>query len=114
MLSIGPQVLPASWPVNRKAFSIQDQPIKDFLDLAGERFGPKSVLFISFGSMFFPSLAPEYFEALIDVLLTIEPAFPFLIGLGGVNTQLTYGRTLAKIPAELSERISRSGRGFGV
>ncbi|KAJ7688152.1 hypothetical protein B0H17DRAFT_1203159 [Mycena rosella] len=45
--------------------------------------GPKSVLYISFGSAFFPVATPELIEGLVTTLLALAPPFPFLFALGG-------------------------------
>ncbi|KAF8869585.1 hypothetical protein CPB84DRAFT_1754948 [Gymnopilus junonius] len=51
--------------------------IEEFLDKAVMQHGQKSVLFISFGTVFYPAF-PEYIEELIEAL--IEKKFPFATG----------------------------------
>ncbi|KAJ7839247.1 hypothetical protein B0H14DRAFT_2787613 [Mycena olivaceomarginata] len=62
----------------QEVFTIGTQTVKAFLDSAVREYGPKSVLYISFGSVFFPVKTPRLVEALIDVLLNLELPFPFI------------------------------------
>ncbi|KAJ7648514.1 hypothetical protein B0H17DRAFT_1148018 [Mycena rosella] len=77
--------------------------VKSFLDTAVGQYGAKSVLYISFGSLFFPIATPELIEALVDTLVTVEPPFPFVFALGG---------KLASLPTELIQRVNTSGKGL--
>ncbi|KAJ7683787.1 hypothetical protein B0H17DRAFT_1333162 [Mycena rosella] len=61
--------------------------VKSFLDTAVGQYGAKSVLYISFGSLFFPIATPELIEALVDTLL-------------------------ASLPTELIQRVNTSGKGL--
>ncbi|KAJ7610449.1 hypothetical protein FB45DRAFT_844579 [Roridomyces roridus] len=63
--------------------------VKAFLDDAVSKYGPKSVLYISFGSHRQPPLHPH--------------PFPFIFALGG---------KLASLPKETIERVNSSGRGL--
>ncbi|KAJ7751888.1 hypothetical protein DFH07DRAFT_921892 [Mycena maculata] len=74
-----------------------------FLENSVRQYGPKSVLYISFGSLFFPITTPELVEALVDTLLNLEKPFPFVFALGG---------KLASLPKELIERVNSSGKGL--
>ncbi|KAJ7436043.1 hypothetical protein FB451DRAFT_1308094 [Mycena latifolia] len=80
-----------------------DAIVREFLDSAQAEYGPKSVLFISFGSLFFPIATPELIEALVATLLALETPFPFVFALGG---------KLASLPAELIEHVNASGKGL--
>ncbi|KAJ7617825.1 hypothetical protein FB45DRAFT_1007545 [Roridomyces roridus] len=80
-----------------------NEVIRAFLDEAEKKYGPKSVLYISFGSLFFPTATPELVQALLDTFLSLEQPFPFLFALGG---------KLASLPKELVDRIHASGRGL--
>ncbi|KAJ6569747.1 hypothetical protein DFH09DRAFT_1313537 [Mycena vulgaris] len=51
--------------------------IRSFLDKAVGQYGAKSVLYISFGSLFFPIATPQIVEALVSTLLHLEKPFPF-------------------------------------
>ncbi|KAJ7447918.1 hypothetical protein B0H11DRAFT_2082010 [Mycena galericulata] len=77
--------------------------IKSFLDNAVKQNGARSVLYISFGSFFFPITTPELVEALVTTLLDLENPFPFIFVLGA---------KLATLPKELVERVNTSGRGL--
>ncbi|KAJ7436023.1 hypothetical protein FB451DRAFT_1344681 [Mycena latifolia] len=77
--------------------------VKAFLDSALNQHGPNSVLYISFGSLFFPIATPELIEALIATLLALETPFPFIFALGG---------RLASVSAELIEHVNASGKGL--
>ncbi|KAJ7099788.1 hypothetical protein C8R44DRAFT_859458 [Mycena epipterygia] len=74
-----------------------------FLDNALAQHGPKSVLYISFGSLFFPIATPALVEALVDTLLSLEQPLPFVFALGG---------KLAALPPALIARANASGRGL--
>ncbi|KAJ7920627.1 hypothetical protein B0H13DRAFT_1867356 [Mycena leptocephala] len=74
-----------------------------FLDNALTQYGPKSVLYISFGSLFFPIATPALVEALVDTLLGLEQPLPFVFALGG---------KLAALPPALIARANASGRGL--
>ncbi|KZT56738.1 glycosyltransferase family 1 protein [Calocera cornea HHB12733] len=80
----------------------KDECIK-FLDSALEKYGAKSALYISFGTIAWP-LVPSHIPTLIDVLLKVEPPMPFVI--------TTPGSILAPLPAELVEKVHASGRGL--
>ncbi|KAJ7328809.1 hypothetical protein DFH08DRAFT_709377 [Mycena albidolilacea] len=77
--------------------------VKSFLDNAVSQHGAKSVLYISFGSLFFPVATPELIEALVRTLLDLPNPFPFIFALGG---------KLASLPKELIERVNSSGKGL--
>ncbi|KAJ7820368.1 hypothetical protein B0H13DRAFT_1660912 [Mycena leptocephala] len=78
-----------------------DARVRAFLDRAVREYGPKSVLYISFGSLFFPVATPQLVEALLDTLLTLESPFPFIFSLGG---------QMASLPADLIHRVNASGK----
>ncbi|KAJ6575624.1 hypothetical protein DFH09DRAFT_1150729 [Mycena vulgaris] len=78
-------------------------PIRSFLDNAMGQYGAKSVLYISFGSMFFPIATPQIIEALVNTLLHLEKPFPFVLALGG---------KMASLPKELIETVNASGKGL--
>ncbi|KAJ7206379.1 hypothetical protein GGX14DRAFT_643524 [Mycena pura] len=74
-----------------------------FLQNALSECGPKSVLYISFGSFFFPVATPQLVEALVTTLLDLETPFPFIFSLGA---------QMASLPEELIERVNTSGKGL--
>ncbi|MCJ1323030.1 hypothetical protein MMC15_008381 [Xylographa vitiligo] len=94
MYAVGIQLAPRGWSTKTR---IQDDSIRSFLDKQSRH----NVLFISFGSMFFPTTAPSHVLTLISTLLSLS--FPFVFALGG---------TLATdaIPAEVIERVHHSGK----
>ncbi|KAJ7092893.1 hypothetical protein B0H15DRAFT_776933, partial [Mycena belliarum] len=77
--------------------------VRSFLDTSLTKYGPKSVLYISFGSMFFPIATPQLVVALVETLIALDPPFPFVFALGG---------KMASLPAELIERANASGKGI--
>ncbi|GLB39043.1 putative UDP-glucoronosyl and UDP-glucosyl transferase [Lyophyllum shimeji] len=74
--------------------------IADFLSNMLEKHGRRSVLFISFGTVFWPA-TPEYVEELIEALL--EKNVPFI---------LAHASPFARISAELSDKVKASGLGM--
>jgi hypothetical protein len=54
-------------------------------------------------SFFFPVATPQLVEALLDTLLTIESAFPFIFSLGG---------QMASLPADLIQGVNDSRKGL--
>ncbi|KAJ7213515.1 hypothetical protein GGX14DRAFT_445315 [Mycena pura] len=74
-----------------------------FLQNALSKCGPKSVLYIAFGSLFFPVATPQLVEALVTTLLDLETPFPFIFSLGA---------QMASLPKELVERVNTSGKGL--
>ncbi|KAF8305674.1 UDP-Glycosyltransferase/glycogen phosphorylase [Clavulina sp. PMI_390] len=86
-ITIGPQFPQHQWdliarherrPITVEQLSQNDQDILAFLDEAERRFGKQSVLYISFGSEYSPSLRPDLLELLVDILLDTSPPLPFL------------------------------------
>ncbi|KAE9409398.1 hypothetical protein BT96DRAFT_807036 [Gymnopus androsaceus JB14] len=66
-----------------------------------KRYGPNSVLYISFGTTFLPFNTPHLFDALVKTILAADPPLPFLFAGGTTNKLLT---------AEHREEIKKSGR----
>ncbi|KAJ7891940.1 hypothetical protein B0H14DRAFT_3428366 [Mycena olivaceomarginata] len=60
-----------------------NERVRAFLEDAARKYGPQSVLYISFGSLFFPIATPQLIEAL-----------------------------MASLPKDLTERVNASGRGL--
>ncbi|KAJ7097455.1 hypothetical protein C8R44DRAFT_370256 [Mycena epipterygia] len=96
--AVGPLLLPDSGaPVS---IAPRDTEMKAFLDRMQSKFGENSVLFISFGTVFWPTV-PEQLEVLVDALS--EKKFPFI---------LSHPSPFASISDSLSEKITGSGIGF--
>ncbi|KAJ7711026.1 hypothetical protein B0H14DRAFT_700597 [Mycena olivaceomarginata] len=102
MFTIGMQVDEECWN-GGGVVEPSNETVKAFLDGAVREYGPKSLLYISFGSVFFPVKTPRLVEALIDALLNLELPFPFIFALGG---------QMASLPAPLIQRVHESGKGL--
>ncbi|KAJ7035952.1 glucosyltransferase [Mycena alexandri] len=100
LFAVGLQAHPLCWS---GPAVISNERVKSFLDGAVRHYGAKSVLYISFGSLFFPVATPQHVEALIDTLLELEQPFPFLLALGG---------RMASLPQELIDRVNATGKGL--
>lgn len=77
--------------------------LHSFLETALCHHGPKSVLYISFGSLAFPIATPELVAALVETLLDLETPFPFIFALGC---------KIAYLPTDLIQRVNASGKGL--
>jgi len=75
------------------------EELLEFLDKTLQTHGPNSLLYISFGSIFWPK--EEHIGKLINILLELN--FPFI---------LAHGSPMATIPDEVSEKIKSSGIGM--
>ncbi|PMD38695.1 glycosyltransferase family 1 protein [Hyaloscypha variabilis F] len=93
---VGIQIAPFGW---EKGAVIQDEKIRGYLDKQKEN----SVLYISFGSHFFPINTPDYIDALLTTLSDLD--FPFIFALGGYMAA-------NGLPAETISRINSSGKSF--
>ncbi|KAH8917753.1 glycosyltransferase family 1 protein [Atractiella rhizophila] len=82
---------PATLSVNREGL--------EFMDRCEIEHGTESVLYISFGSFFWPTQHPEIVEDLVEALLSISPPLPFLFALSS---------PLANLSPSLSARIKTS------
>ncbi|KAJ7302757.1 hypothetical protein DFH08DRAFT_977602 [Mycena albidolilacea] len=102
LFAVGMQAHELCW-TDSAAVVPSNERVRSFLDRAVREYGPKSVLYISFGSFFFPVATPQLVEALLDTLLTLESPFPFIFSLGG---------QMASLPADLIQRVSDSGKGL--
>ncbi|OCB90742.1 UDP-Glycosyltransferase/glycogen phosphorylase [Sanghuangporus baumii] len=102
VLAVGPLSPPASVEdVEReKSKSPIGQEVEVFLNNALDEFGQNSVVYISFGTVWWSS-EPEKIWTFIDVLL--EQGIPFL---------LSHASPVAIIPDELSIRVKASGLGY--
>ncbi|KAJ7262401.1 hypothetical protein C8J57DRAFT_1334886 [Mycena rebaudengoi] len=102
LFTIGMQAHELCW-TDAPTIAPSNERIKSFLDDAVSQHGPKSVLYISFGSFFFPIETPQLVEALVDTLLNLEQPFPFIFALGG---------TMASLPPDLIQRVHEGGIGL--
>ncbi|CAK5284549.1 unnamed protein product, partial [Mycena citricolor] len=102
LFSVGLSVHEKFWEEDEEE-RLKEGELKTFMDKALAEHGEKSVLYISFGSIFFPVATPHLIETLVETLLTLEQPFPFVFVLGS---------QLASLPAPLIERINSSGRGL--
>ncbi|KAJ6569786.1 hypothetical protein DFH09DRAFT_429694 [Mycena vulgaris] len=80
-----------------------NEVVSSFLENALGQYGPNSVLYISFGSFFFPVATPQLVEALVNTLLHLEKPFPFVFALGS---------KLSSLPKQLIETVNASGKGL--
>lgn len=90
-------------PSKVQVLSEEDQQTLSFLDKMESQYGPNSVLYVSFGTVFIPTERPQLFDALIKTILEAEPPLPFIFAGGKTNSILT---------AEAKEKIVNSGRGL--
>ncbi|CAK5281969.1 unnamed protein product [Mycena citricolor] len=100
---VGPQMHDRDWKTRSAGPGPSEERIKTFLENARKQFGPGSVLYISFGSLFFPLATPHLVEVMVDVLLTLKTPLPFVFVLAGA---------MASLPQEIIDRIHASGRGL--
>ncbi|THH28048.1 hypothetical protein EUX98_g6129, partial [Antrodiella citrinella] len=84
---------------NEEAQSEKSADIKNFLDNALSKHKAHSVIYISFGSNFWP-FEPAKLEMFIDIIL--EKNMPFI---------LSYGSPLAQLSDSFKEKIEQSGLG---
>ncbi|KAJ7174998.1 UDP-Glycosyltransferase/glycogen phosphorylase [Mycena crocata] len=100
MYTVGPLLPPGYGIGSTLAIPPKHAELKTFLDSMGSKYGKDSVLFISFGSVFWPA-RPEQLEDLIDALT--EKKFPFI---------LCHGSPFATVPDALMDKIKTSGLGI--
>ncbi|KAJ7904930.1 hypothetical protein B0H13DRAFT_1881517 [Mycena leptocephala] len=82
------------------AITTKDVKIESFLDTMRSKYGDRSVLFISFGTIFWPTVVGQV-EDLVDAL--VEKQFPFF---------LCHASPLAVMSDALLEKIKASGIGM--
>ncbi|KIK52853.1 glycosyltransferase family 1 protein [Collybiopsis luxurians FD-317 M1] len=97
--TVGPLSLPDSLPPT-KAFDEKELLVISFLNRMQSEFGDQSVLFISFGTIYWPA-QPEKLWAILDELLSLRK--PFI---------LAHSSPLAHVPEEKRRLISESGIGL--
>ncbi|KAG6821111.1 hypothetical protein H0H93_006450 [Arthromyces matolae] len=97
--TIGP-LLPFALASSQSDVNQDNIGIAAFLDNALNHSGEHSVVFISFGTSFWPTL-PDYLEEVVESL--IEYKFPFI---------LAHASPFAQVSVELSRKIQASGIGL--
>ncbi|WVF68586.1 hypothetical protein IAT40_003355 [Kwoniella sp. CBS 6097] len=103
VLGVGPQFSEETWQVaEEESHEEETHDAMTFLDECLKRHGSESTAFISFGTVFWPTLRPSLIENIITSLLTIEPPMPFIWATASVD---------GRIPVHLKSRIEESGRG---
>ncbi|KAJ6480046.1 hypothetical protein DFH09DRAFT_1214751, partial [Mycena vulgaris] len=102
IFTVGPQAHELCWS-DTPPVPPTNALIRSFLDNSVGQYGAKSVLYISFGSLFFPIVTPQLVEALVNTLLHLAKPFPFVFALGG---------KMASLPKELIETVNGSGKGL--
>ncbi|KAJ7436856.1 hypothetical protein FB451DRAFT_1453522 [Mycena latifolia] len=102
LFTVGPQAHELCW-TDTASPAPTNEVVRSFLDDARAKYGAGSVLYISFGSLFFPTTTPQLVEALVEALLALQKPFPFIFALGG---------KLASLPKELIERVNSSSKGL--
>lgn len=96
---IRPQLGPNAWTplVNINT----DHPVFEFLDNALERFGARSVVYISFGTIIWPTLRPSLMEEMVDTLL--EKDIPFVFSTPSLD---------GKVSDMTKKKVQESGMGM--
>ncbi|KAJ7136277.1 hypothetical protein C8R46DRAFT_969771 [Mycena filopes] len=103
LFTVGMQAHPLCWSGPGGASTVSNNTLKAFLDGAVLQHGAKSVLYISFGSFFFPTATPQLIETLLNTLLALDHPFPCILGLGG---------QMASLPQPLIQRVNATGKGL--
>ncbi|TBU44934.1 UDP-Glycosyltransferase/glycogen phosphorylase [Dichomitus squalens] len=87
---------------NEKKQSSEGGQIQEFLDATLKTSGPKSLLYISFGSIFWPVNKPENVWAVLDVVMELN--IPFI---------MSHASPFAgPIPDEIKEKVKAYGKGI--
>ncbi|KAI0674843.1 UDP-Glycosyltransferase/glycogen phosphorylase [Trametes maxima] len=99
----GPLLPPQSTAAseNEKKQSKVATEIEEFLESTLKTSGEKSLLYISFGSIFWPVKTPEKLWAALDVVM--EKKIPFI---------LSHGSPMAVVPDEIKEKVKAYGKGL--
>ncbi|KAL7281208.1 hypothetical protein ACG7TL_004516 [Trametes sanguinea] len=81
--------------------SAQAPEIVAFLNQTLKTAGERSLLYISFGSVFWPAKSPEMLWAFLDVVMDLN--IPFI---------LSYAPAIAEVPEAVVEKVRRYGKGI--
>ncbi|KAI0779720.1 UDP-Glycosyltransferase/glycogen phosphorylase [Fomes fomentarius] len=95
-----PAASKATAQANEKKLSAEATEIIAFLDETLKTSGEKSLVYISFGSVFWPAQAPGNLWAVLDVL--IERNHPFI---------LSHAAPFARIPDKIRKKVKAYGKG---
>ncbi|KAI9066606.1 glycosyltransferase family 1 protein [Trametes sanguinea] len=87
---------------NEKKQSQQGAEIMEFLEATLKASGEKSLLYISFGSFFWPAKSPEKLWAFLDVVMELN--IPFILS--------TASPLAGPLPDEVSNKVKSYGKGF--
>ncbi|EJC97777.1 UDP-Glycosyltransferase/glycogen phosphorylase [Fomitiporia mediterranea MF3/22] len=98
VINVGPLDSPLT--LHHEEDSPSNREVKAFLDSALERYGPKSVVYMSFGSIYWTA-EPDKIWVVLDAM--IEEGVPFLFA---------HASPFATIPDEVKEKIKASGLGY--
>ncbi|KAJ6534594.1 hypothetical protein DFH09DRAFT_1284111 [Mycena vulgaris] len=102
LFTVGMQVHELGW-TDASPAPPTNTVVKSFLESSVNKYGARSVLYISFGSVFFPTATPELIEGLVNTLLTLDNPFPFIF---------VAASRMASLPQELIKRVHSSGKGL--
>ncbi|KAI0674842.1 UDP-Glycosyltransferase/glycogen phosphorylase [Trametes maxima] len=86
---------------NEKKQSKQATEIGEFLDSTLNSSGERSLLYISWGSLFWPMRTPEKIWAFLDVVMELD--IPFI---------LSHASPVAVVPDEIKEKVKAYGKGL--
>ncbi|RPD78353.1 UDP-Glycosyltransferase/glycogen phosphorylase [Lentinus tigrinus ALCF2SS1-7] len=85
---------------SEKKLSKESAEIQEFLDNTLKTSGEKSLIYCSFGSIFWPARSPEKLWAFLDVVMELN--HPFI---------LSHASPLAVVPDEIREKVKAYGKG---
>ncbi|OCF37142.1 hypothetical protein I316_01049 [Kwoniella heveanensis BCC8398] len=103
VLGVGPQFSEDTWQAaEEESNEAETHEAMSFLDHCLRTYGSESTAYISFGTVFWPTLRPSLIENIVTSLLTLEPPMPFIWATASTN---------GKISENLRDKIQDSGRG---
>ncbi|KAI1796353.1 UDP-Glycosyltransferase/glycogen phosphorylase [Ganoderma leucocontextum] len=96
-----PSASKATAAANEGKQSAESSEIQEFLDATLKSSGEKSLVYISFGSIFWPSGNPDSIWAVLEVIMELN--IPFILSHASPFA--------AKIPDEITEKVKAYGKG---
>ncbi|KAH8920421.1 glycosyltransferase family 1 protein [Atractiella rhizophila] len=115
---IGPQLAPSTWnslpqhvtgiPPAFAHIGVNDQQDAEpdfnieYLDDMQAKYGKRSVVYVSFGSIVWPITTPEIVRTIVTTLLSLDPPTPFLFATAS---------PAASVDPELQKMAEKSGKG---
>ncbi|KAH9914496.1 UDP-Glycosyltransferase/glycogen phosphorylase [Epithele typhae] len=96
-----PTASKATLTANEKSQSAEGAEIQKLLDDTLARSGPQSLLYMSFGSIFWPVGSPEKVWAFLDVLMEMD--IPFI---------MSHASPMAVVPDEVKAKVKEYGKGI--